>query len=57
LTSAFALVIGLERMFHLDQMPDLGFALLTGDDEHCPSRQDVGAWRCQCASILENAFM
>ena len=30
LTSVFALVVGLQRMFHLDQMEDLGFALLTG---------------------------
>jgi hypothetical protein len=31
LTSVFALVVGLERVFHLDQMQDAGFALLTGD--------------------------
>ena len=37
LTSAFALVIGLERMFHLDQMEDAGFARLTGG-RRCPSR-------------------
>jgi hypothetical protein len=29
LTSAFALVIGLERVFHLDPMADAGFARLT----------------------------
>ena len=45
LTSVFALVVGLERVFHLDQMQDVGFALLTGDARRCPSRYDVGAWR------------
>jgi hypothetical protein len=45
LTSVFAYVIGLERIFHLDQMQDLGFALLTGDPQRCPSRFRVGAWR------------
>jgi hypothetical protein len=45
LTSVFGLVVGLERVFHLDQMQDVGFALLTGDARHCPSRYDVGAWR------------
>ncbi len=44
LTSVFALVIGLQRMFHLDQMEDLGFALLTGGWK-CPSRHLVGGWR------------
>jgi len=44
LTSVFALVVGLERMFHLDQMEDLGFALLTGGRK-CPSRHLVGGWR------------
>ena len=44
LTSAFALIVGLERVFHLDQMEDLGFALLTGG-RRCPSRHTVGAWR------------
>jgi hypothetical protein len=45
LTSVFALVVGLERVFHLDQMQDQGFALLTGDARRCPSRYEVGAWR------------
>jgi len=45
LTSVFALIVGLPRVFHLDQMQDLGFALLTGDARRCPSRYDVGAWR------------
>ena len=44
LTSVFALVVGLERMFHLDQMEDAGFALLTGGRK-CPSRHLVGGWR------------
>jgi hypothetical protein len=44
LTSAFALVVGLERMFHLDEMEDVGFALLTGG-RRCPSRHTVGGWR------------
>jgi hypothetical protein len=44
LTSAFALVVGLERVFHLDQMEDPGFAWLTGG-RRCPSRHSVGGWR------------
>lgn len=44
LTSIFALVVGLQRIFHLDQMEDLGFALLTGGWK-CPSRHLVGGWR------------
>jgi hypothetical protein len=44
LTSIFALVIGLERIFHLDEMTDAGFALLTGG-RRCPSRYSVGGWR------------
>jgi hypothetical protein len=44
LTSAFALVVGLERVWHLEDMTDLGFALLTGG-RHCPTRQLVGGWR------------
>jgi hypothetical protein len=44
LTSVFALVVGLERVFHLDPMEDAGFALLTGG-RRCPSRYTVGAWR------------
>jgi len=45
LTSVFAPVVGLERIFHLEQMQDVGFAILTGDPRQCPSRQEVGAWR------------
>jgi hypothetical protein len=44
LTSAFAPVVGLERLFHLEQMADRGFALLTGGTS-CPTRQFVGGWR------------
>lgn len=44
LTSIFALVIGMERIFHLDEMEDAGFARLSGG-RHCPSRYTVGAWR------------
>jgi hypothetical protein len=44
LTSAFALVVGLERVWHLDEMEDQGFALLTGG-RRCPSRQLIGGWR------------
>jgi hypothetical protein len=44
LTSAFALVVGLERVWHLDEMEDLGFALLTGG-RRCPSRHLIGGWR------------
>ncbi len=42
LTSIFALVIGMERIFHLDEMEDAGFARLCGD-RRCPSRHTVGA--------------
>jgi hypothetical protein len=45
LTSVFMLIIDLERVFHLDEMDDPGFALLTGDPRGCPTRQMVGAWR------------
>ncbi len=44
LTSAFAPVIGLERLWHLDAMEDVGFALLTGG-RRCSSRHTVGGWR------------
>src|SRR6266571_6319106 len=45
LTSVFALVTGLQRIFHLDEMADVGFALLTGGRRRCPTRHGVGAWR------------
>jgi hypothetical protein len=44
LTSVFSLVVGMERVFHLDEMEDPGFARLCGG-RHCPSRYTVGAWR------------
>jgi hypothetical protein len=44
LTSVFAPIVGLERIWHLDEMEDLGFALLTGG-RCCPSRHSVGGWR------------
>ena len=44
LTSVFALVVGLERIWHLDEMEDVGFALLSGG-RRCPSRYAIGAWR------------
>jgi hypothetical protein len=44
LTSVFGLVTGLGRIFHLQEMNDAGFALLTGG-RRCPTRQRVGAWR------------
>jgi hypothetical protein len=44
LTSIFSLVVGLERVFHLEEMEDPGFARLCGG-RHCPSRYTVGAWR------------
>ena len=39
------LVVDVERVFHLDEMDDPGFALLTGAPRHGPTRQVVGAWR------------
>jgi hypothetical protein len=44
LTSIFAPITDLERIWHLDQREDLGFALLTGG-LRCPSRHTVGGWR------------
>jgi hypothetical protein len=44
LTSVFNLVTGIKRVFHLQDMDDAGFALLTGG-QSCPTRQLVGAWR------------
>ena len=44
LTSVFSLVIGMERVFHLDAMEDLGFARMCGG-RRCPSRSTVGGWR------------
>ena len=55
LTSAFALVVGLERVFHLDQMEDAGFARLTGG-RRCPSRYGVGGWRRHLSWYEVDAF-
>ena len=44
LTSVCNLVVGIERLYHLDEMEDVGFALLTGG-RRCPSRHTVGGWR------------
>ena len=55
LTSVFALVIGLERVFHLDEMADAGFARLCGG-RRCPSRYPVGGWRRHLAWYEVDAF-
>src|SRR5260370_434116 len=44
LTSAFARVIGLARLFPLEEMADRGFAVLSGG-RTCPTRPFVGGWR------------
>ena len=44
LTSVFGLAVGLQRVYHLDEMEDEGFAVLTGG-RRCPSRHGVGGWR------------
>jgi hypothetical protein len=44
LTSVFSLLVGIERVYHLDEMEDVGFALLTGG-RRCPSRHTIGGWR------------
>jgi hypothetical protein len=48
-------VIGLERLWHLEEMEDLGFALLTGG-RRCPSRNTVGGWRCHLPWYEVDAF-
>jgi hypothetical protein len=40
----FAPVIGLKRIFHLDQLDDRGFAVLSGG-RSCPARSFIGGWR------------
>lgn len=55
LTSTFALVVGLERMWHEGEMEDLGFALLTGG-RRCPSRHTVGSWRRHLRWYAVDAF-
>jgi hypothetical protein len=49
------LVIGLERVFHLDEMADAGFARLCGG-RRCPSRYTVGGWRRHLAWYEVDAF-
>jgi hypothetical protein len=55
LTSIFSPVVGLERIFHLDQMEDLGFALLTGG-LRCPDRHQIGGWRRHLPWYVVDAF-
>jgi hypothetical protein len=55
LTSAFAPIVGLERIWHLDEMDDLGFALLTGG-RRCPSRYTIGGWRRHLSWYAVDAF-
>lgn len=55
LTSVFALVVGLERIFHLDEMEDLGFARLCGG-RRCPSRYAIGGWRRHLTWYEVDAF-
>ncbi len=55
LSSAFAPVVGLERIFHLEQLTDRGFALLTGGLS-VPTRQFVGAWRRNLSWYEVDAF-
>jgi len=55
LTSVFALVIGLQRVFHLDDMADAGFARLCGG-RRGPSRHPVGGWRRHLAWYEVDAF-
>jgi hypothetical protein len=55
LTSVFGLVTGLGRIFHLEEMDDAGFALLTGG-HRCPTRQLVGAWRRHLSWYEVDAF-
>jgi hypothetical protein len=55
LTSVFALVVGIERVFHLDEMEDPGFARLCGG-RRGPSRYTVGAWRRHLSWYEVDAF-
>jgi len=54
-TSVLALVVGRERVWHLDQRADVGFALLTGG-RRCPSRHTIGGWRRHLAWYEVDAF-
>jgi hypothetical protein len=55
LTSVFNLIVGVERLFHLDEMEDVGFALLCGG-RRCPSRHTVGGWRRHLSWPAVDAF-
>jgi hypothetical protein len=55
LTSVFSLVVGVERVFHLDDMDDPGFARLCGG-RRCPSRYTIGGWRCHLPWYEVDAF-
>jgi hypothetical protein len=55
LTSVFSLVVGMERLFHLDDMDDAGFARLCGG-RRVPSRYTVGAWRRHLPWFEVDAF-
>jgi hypothetical protein len=55
LTSVAMLVVGCERVFHLDEMEDRGFALLSGGLRR-PTRQTVGAWRRHIPWYAADAF-
>jgi hypothetical protein len=55
LTSVFSLIVGIERLFHLDEMADVGFALLCGGPR-CPSRHTVGGWRRHLPWYAVDAF-
>ena len=54
LTSVFTLLVGIERLFHLDAMADVGFALLCGG--RWPSRFTVGGWRRHLSWQAVEAF-
>ena len=54
LTSVFTLLVGIERLFHLDEMEDVGFALLCGG--RWPSRFPVGGWRRRLSWQAVEAF-
>lgn len=51
----FSLIVGLERLYHLDEMEDVGFALLCGG-HRCPSRHTVGGWRRHLPWSAVDAF-
>jgi hypothetical protein len=55
LTSVFSLLVGIERPYHLDEMEDVGFALLCGG-HRCPSRHTLGGWRRHLPWYAVDAF-